>query len=352
MGRIITAKKLWYDGELAIGNCDASFTCDTFTGTSPRNAWLTPIPGCLGSTAFALNLSLPNPLPDGTLQGVWLEFTNGTGIVIDAMSVQDVVNACNECCGSSTAVAPRYGGIWPTPAPMGAVTYTFTRVDAGDWYAYNKASLDYWPGWITNTFNKISHDPDTGETTYSFMAYRPPVWINGDTFVSASDYVYTSNEIPTPGGGQVLVLQVTTGTGPITPKLSASSAANLVTAATANATYSALGTYTYDSGDNKIVLTSADLTAGLLVVTAVTPLVFNSNDPGAPGGGQTVSLTATVDGVTISPNKTAATAAALATALGTDPLYNIYGTWTAVGTAIRLTSAVINSATLALTLIP
>lgn len=348
--RLIMARKLWYDGELAIGNCEAVFNCDTFIGTSPRNVWLTPINNCVGNTAYALNLSLPNPLPGGSLQGVWLEFANGTGMVIDALSVEDVVTACNACCGTTTSVPPRYGGLIPVPFPLVASTYTFTRVDDGGWYAYNKASLDYWPGWITNTFSRISHDDTTGVTTYSFSAYREPVWIDTDTFVSATPRVFTSNVAPTLLGGQVYRLTVNADGANLVPSISATTVPNLVTAATGRAAYSALGTYAAINTNTQITLTSSTVDQGGLTITAVTPAVYVSNNPGAPSGGQQVRLTSVLNGNTMPP-KQAATVAALVTALTADPVFNVWGTWAADGTALQLTSSVADTASLTLTLV-
>jgi hypothetical protein len=346
---LITATKLWYDGELAIGACPASFNCNTFTGTTPRAAWLTPIPGCVGSTAYALNLAMPVPLPAGTLEGVWLEFINGTGMMVDAVSVQAVMTACNACCGATTIVAPRYSGVFPVPAPLEFSVYTFTREDQGDWYAYNSASLAYWPQWIPGTFNKISHDDETGITTYTMACYFPPIYINGDTEVSHTSRVFTSNTVPTAGGGQTLVMTVIADGTTLFPPLTGANAAALVSAATASSVYNTKGTYATSTG--KITLTSQTVVTGQITVQAKDIVLYVSNDPGAPGVGQTVSLSVTIDGTGITPQIGAANVTALATALNGSAVYDKYGTWAAAGTTITLSSATVLSASLVLSLV-
>lgn len=354
MGNIITVRRLWDNGELAVGSCTTAIQCDQITGASPRNAWLTPVPGCPSPSGYALNLSYPGfpqpsgPLPAGTLLGVWLEFLDGTGMVVDAISVQAIVDACNGCCGGTGAVQPRYNGNIPVPPPLVARTYTISRIDQGSDYSYDRMQLDYWPGYISGTFNKISHNTTTGVTVYSFEAYTPPILIGADILVSTSPAVIVSNPLPTPGGGQVLVLSLTTQDGTVVPKLTAANAAALVAAASTSALYNTWGTWT--STPPTITLTSTNVTAGDVSVRAVTPVVFTSNDPGAPTGTDVVQMTATMDGVTPAPI-TAATAAALATAMNSAPTYSIYGTWAASGTKITLTTAVVTNAQLVLALV-
>lgn len=354
MGNLITVRRLWDNGELAVGSCTISIACDQMTGSTPRNAWLTPVPGCPSPSGYALSLAYPGipypngPLPAGTLLGVWIELLDGSGLVVDAISVQAVIDACNGCCGGTGVVAPRYGGIIPVPPPLIARTYTISRIDQGSDYSYDRMQLDYWPGYISGTFNKISHNPTTGVTVYSFEAYTPPILMGADILVSTSPAVIVSNTVPTPGGGQVLVLAFTNQNGLVVPKITAASAVLLVGAASTNALYNAWGTWT--NTPPTITLTSTNVTAGSILVTAVTPVVFTSNDPGAPTGGDVVELTGTFDGVTPAPIS-AATAALLATALSGSPVYNIYGTWAAVGTHITLTSAVVTNAQLVLALV-
>lgn len=354
MGNLITVRRLWDNGELAVGSCTTAIACDQLTGGTPRNAWLTPVPGCASPSGYSLSLSYPGypqpngPLPAGTLLGVWLEFLDGTGMVVDAISVQAIIDACNGCCGGTGAVQARYNGTIPVPPPLVLRTYTISRIDQGSDYSYDRMQLDYWPDYASGSFMKISHDAATGVTVYSFQAYTPPILIGADVLVSTGPGVITSNDVPTLTGSQVMVLTLTTQDGTVVPKISAATAILLVGAASTNALYNAWGTWT--NTPPKITLTSTNLTAGAITVTAVTPVVFPSNDPGAPTSPQVVELNATFDGVTPSPIQ-AATAAALATALAGSPFYNIYGTWAAVGTHITLTSAVVSNVSLVLSLV-
>lgn len=355
MGNLITVRRLWDNGELAVGSCTTAIQCDQITGASPRNAWLTPVPGCPSPSGYALNLSYPGypqpagPLPAGTLLGVWIEFLDGTGMVVDAISVQAIIDACNGCCGGTGVVAPRYNGVIPVPPPLVSRTYTISRIDSGGDYAYQRMELDYWPGYISSTFMKISHDTTTGVTVYSFEAYNPPILIGADILVSTSPAVITTGPVPTLSAGQSMVLTLTTQDGTVVPKLAGANAAALIAAASTSALYNVWGTWS--AVPAPISLSSTTLTAGSISLAAVTPVVFTSNDPGAPTGTDVVQLTAIMDTVTPAPI-TAATAALLATALNSAPTYSIYGTWAASGTKITLTTAVVTNAQLVLAIVP
>lgn len=252
---IITAKKLWYDGEIAKGNCDANLNCDIFTGTTPRDAWLVPIYGCCNTSTYSLSLSMPNPMPAGTLQGVWIETKDGKGMMLNAISAQAVVTACNACCGESTVVEPRYSGPLPVAPPLVAATYTFTRADNNDWYSFRKASEGYWPEYISGTFNRTSYNTGTGVSTYTLQAYQMPIWMAGDTLASKTAKVFTSNAAPTLASGEELVLMVVADGEYITPNLTGATINALQTAAAGNSAYSALGTWAVAS--NTLTLTTS-----------------------------------------------------------------------------------------------
>jgi hypothetical protein len=350
MDNIITVRRLWDNGELATpGFCTISVNCNMLTGGTPRLAWITPAPGCNTSNGYLLNLVAPNPLPGGTLQGIYLAFVDGTDMVVDAISVDAVIAACNACCGGSGIVPSRYAGTIPEAPDQLAATYVIERTDNGGDYAYQRASLAYWPYYIPGTFAKVSHDDLNGSTQYSFQAYTDPVLIGSDNLISESDRVATSNEIPNVSGSQVLVLTFNGPTGVIVPSISAATPAALVTALNANAAYNELGTWAYDSNLDVITLTTDTLTSGTITIAAKEPQEFISNDPGAPTGSQQVQLSAVIDGIAPAP-VAAATVTALATALNANANYSKFGTWAAQGTAIKLTSAIINNAQLQLSL--
>jgi hypothetical protein len=358
MDNIITVRRLWDNGELAVGFCPVSVQCSMLTGATPRNVWLTPVPNCLVPSGYVPNLSAPDPLPAGTILGVWLEFLDGTSMAVDAISVQAVINACNACCGGTGEVASRYGGLIPSPAPCVASTYVISRSDQGDDYAYQRMSLDYWGNggagsYISGTFLKLSHDPATGLTQYSFQSCINPTLQGTDTLISSTPQTVISNAgVVAPGGGAQLVLTFTNQNGPVVPKITATTPALLVTALNASALYNTYGTWSYDTPSQtiRLVPNASVEDAAISVVTKSAATEFLSNDPGAPAGGQQVQLTAVIDGQTPALIS-AATVAALVTALNASATYNIYGTWSASGTALKLTSWTVSNAQLSLALI-
>jgi len=265
---IFTANKLWYDGELAVGMCPAPFNCELLVGATPRDAFLVPSGGNCGVPDYNLSLSRPNPYPSATLQGVWLELRGGKGMMIDAISAQDVIAACDACCGAAPVIAPRYDGTLPSPPPPVAATYQFTRTDYGDWYAYNKASLDYWDQYISGTFNRVSYV--AGVSTYSLQAYKDPIWIAGDTVTSETPRLFVSNVAPTLIGTNVYNMTVTINGVNLSPILTGATVAALQTALSGNATYSALGTWTVVGG-NTIQLSSTTVDLAQLVIGQQAP---------------------------------------------------------------------------------
>lgn len=225
---IVKARKLWENGTLT--SCaDITFNCEGMG--LPRPAWLVPgIGGCLGN--YNLLLNQPNPYPLNTLTGVYVDLPGDVSVVLDAASVQNITDICNGCCGSVAMVTPNYNGIFPAveePVP-GAIV--FTRTDLGDWYALNRAQLQYGPQAITGTFNRI--DYTAGVSTYKYSTYGIPVLVDGDTEVPGeSNRVFVSAVLPAtlPAGQQYYMQLFARDGSPLSDEVTAiTNIANLLTA--------------------------------------------------------------------------------------------------------------------------
>lgn len=273
MSIIATGTKLWVNGELVTGTCTTSVNCDQLSGSTPRPATLVPTGGCCGSVQYGLVLGVPDPLPLGSLQGVWVEFKDGSGMVLDAISADAVRDACNACCGTTPVIAPLYGGTLPVPPPDVAATYTFTREDLGTSLALQTASLDYWPNYIAGTFNRTSYNTGTGVSTYTFQAYKDPVYIAGDTQTGETARVFVSNAAPTLPVDSVYNVTVYANGVLVTPTapVTAASVALLLTGIQGDANYAALGTWAANGVDKVQLSTTTQNPVVITIGTEPTP---------------------------------------------------------------------------------
>lgn len=100
----------------------------------------------------------------------------------------------------------------------------------------------------------------------------------------------------------------------------------------------------------KVTLTSATAVTGS--IQTIIKKYYESNVPGALGGGQAYTLNATVNGVALTAIVGAADAAltTIATAANADATYASYGKWSVVAGKIRLVSSNAVSATLVVTI--
>jgi len=267
MGNIITGKKLWQNGDFFANGCDINFNCDDLDGGTPVDAWLVPERGCCGETdsMYGMTMQAPSPTKPGTLQGVFVSFKGGGGVLLDAAAVDDIKSACNACCGTvPDAIAGRYNGTFPSTADLVAATYTFTRVDNNTLYDVQRVMLDYMGYAIPGTVTRTGYNSGTSTSTYTFSAYYEPVFRSGDTKTGETSKVFDSNTPPTLGANEELTLDLIADGVQITPTLAGATVAALVTAATGNANYSAKGTYTSNAG--KVRLTTTVVNQAQLIV--------------------------------------------------------------------------------------
>jgi len=114
-----------------------------------------------------------------TLRGVFIQQNEGL-IMIDAVSVQNVVDTCDGCCGTTNTVTRYYTSGIPTNAPFTSPTtstYTVTRTDAGTPGAIDIFSMDYMDQVVTDP---IHVSWASGTSVYRITAFGMPQAVGTD----------------------------------------------------------------------------------------------------------------------------------------------------------------------------
>lgn len=270
---LIQARKLWENGTF-VGDCPTlfSFPCGRFSGGTPRLAWLVPQPGCCGSPeGWTLQLNSPYPTlventANGILQGVWIEY-DGYGVLIDAITVANVTDICNECCGEASVVTPRYNGVFPSVADIEPTLWTIVRTDEGSQLSLQRAMLDYLGQYIEGTFARTGYAG--GDSTYTMQSTGTVHPIGTDTSTETAR-TFDSNAPGAPGVGNHLVANATIN-GIAQPQLdddAYDAMSDVLTAVQGNATWAAWGTWTLVSGALHLSSTTAN-TASIVVTIVV-----------------------------------------------------------------------------------
>lgn len=280
----IEARKLWENGSF-VGECATLFpiTCDQISTNSPRYGYLIPVGGCCGLTGqYQLSMGNPNPAATedaslalnaaaGVLRGVWVEGGGGIGALYDALTTDEIFDACNACCDEATAevytVAPRYDGVFPEVADITPTVFTFTRADNGDVLAFQRFLLDYLGQYVEGTVKRTAYAG--GNSTYTFEAKQDPSKIGADTYVETAR-VFDSNSVAAGGAGfHYTANAVINGvTMPTLDDDAYNATSDLVTAATGNATWAAQGTWTAPSA-TVLRLTSTTANTATITLTNV-----------------------------------------------------------------------------------
>lgn len=186
MSNIITARALWQN-DIFFGDCDkeVSINSNNFAGETPKFGYLNRVFNPIGdANGIAYALTFANPNADA-LTGVWIETTDGQGVLIDADptdGVSDVIAAADACCGESTAVTPHYAGTYPAMTAQTLHTGTVVRADAGTFLAKERAELDYYGRVLSIAYASRSGS----NSTYNITYYTKPVAIAGDTVTQLS----------------------------------------------------------------------------------------------------------------------------------------------------------------------
>lgn len=264
--QLIKARKLWENGEF-LGDVvtQFNFTCDLITNSTPRQGWLVPTEGCCGNPVF-YSLTLTDPKRTDAIAGVWIEFDNN-GVLIDAETVAEVVDKCNGCCGDAPAIDARYDGKFPMIGKdvKQATTYQITRADDGSAQAEQRMRLAYLGEYIEGTFAKVSA---TGASSvYSFKAYKDPRPKGADVISSEVARTFKSGVPVALGAGEQYELTVVADGKELAPKKTGADVAALAAAATADAVYNALGTWTVVTGE--LVFTSTKTTEALVSIEKI-----------------------------------------------------------------------------------
>jgi hypothetical protein len=146
---------------------------------SPRRVWLKRrvMPGNGTIIQYLPTFDADDPeINSNTLQG-WAVQVKNEIIMIDAVSLQAIVNAINACCGETPITIARFytSGVPAFSGPTLA-SYNITRTDDGTPYAINRAALDYLGQYITITH--LSHV--SGTSVYRVQNYTQPIPVGSD----------------------------------------------------------------------------------------------------------------------------------------------------------------------------
>lgn len=340
MNKIVYARKLWINGGLVIDQCLLAFDCGDLHryAQNAKNVWLVPTNFCVPNIDYVLSLAAPSPYPEGTLQGVWVPDATGEGYVLNVLSLGDLIAACQECCGETSTLLPRYNSL-PVPyTPPELIEYTFMRTDAGDVPALGKAMMDYYGQYQVASFYMVSHDAGTGMTTYKFKAFTPPTFLSTDQ--GASGNTFFSNTLPelsTPD--QEYQIQVTADSQSY-PNVYAATIPDMLDYLNNTSPYAGMGQWTYDAVENVLQLESTTVFSASITVNAASVTKYASNEadvPLPPDSYYNFSLTLNGSPVgTEIENKL--TLAAILQAISLQPDYVAIGSYSIDGDTIVLTT--------------
>jgi hypothetical protein len=263
--QLIKAKKIWENGEFVGENQTVySFPCEKIGNGTPRDGWLIRSEYCCGMPT-TYQLSLTDPKNGSAIRGVWIEF-DGNGVLIDAESVDLVVDNCNGCCGAAPLIESRYNNKYPeASAYEQAASYTITRADDGGVVAQQKFRLDYLNEYIEGT---LTHVRNGNNSEYTFKAYKDPRKKGTDTISNETARTFQSADAPALGAGQTqLELTAEIDGTELAPKLTGANAAALAAAATGNPAYSAFGTWS--AVGSKVQLASTKATQAHITIEGI-----------------------------------------------------------------------------------
>lgn len=176
-GNILSAYAL-YQGTTFTGfsnNNQIGINSNLLDAYSPRYVWLKRvlIPGqnqiqvLLTFEPSSVEVADPN-----ILQGVYIEVT-GVGVMIDCISVQNFIDACNGV-GSITRRYAAGVTAFTSPTPL---CYQIARFDDASTFAHGDFSTDYVGQYVGNAY-MVSHI--TGVSLYRVASYTVPIPIGSD----------------------------------------------------------------------------------------------------------------------------------------------------------------------------
>jgi hypothetical protein len=186
MPRLISAYAI-FDGQSGVVLEDSpivTINCDDLAAYSPRPCAikrnLAPGFGVQVNTQITFDVCDPE-IDSNTLFGYAVAI-DGKTIVLDVSGgVNAIVSACNACCDDEVpAVLSRsYTSGVPSFSAPAPTTYTLTRMDDGQPYDIQQATLDYLSQYFPGTFRHTGWQV-SGVSTYTFQSYTVPVAIGSD----------------------------------------------------------------------------------------------------------------------------------------------------------------------------
>jgi hypothetical protein len=258
---ILAKAVVLYENEEFIGECqkEVVINCDQIVGT-PKLAWFDrKYDGyTIGSVDFE------DPKSENALRGVWIVVA-GIGMLLNADSVDEIIEACNSCCGDTPSIPAKYD---PIPAFSQGVpaTYTITTADYGDGSAFQDFNLKYMKYIIGGTLLRTGYNASTGISTYTFQSYTDPVPQVADQITNETARVFDSNTIGSLGANQQYQLDVSADGIQHDPVVGATLSA-LVSAANADADLDPLGTFS--TASSKVSLSSTVVYNATLTLSIV-----------------------------------------------------------------------------------
>jgi len=190
MPRLINARLL-YDGQTSQVTYDyplIQINCENLGAYAPRPAVIKRrlAPGFGVQESIVLTFDLCDPeIDDNSLFGYAVTQVNGDGtgrvVVVDATSAAAIVSACNACCDDNEeTVTGIYTSGIPAIADPSLTTYTLVRMDNGQPYDFQQATLDYLGQYFPGTFRQSAAWQSSGVSTYTFQSFTVPVAIGSD----------------------------------------------------------------------------------------------------------------------------------------------------------------------------
>lgn len=166
--------------------------CDRMRAYSPRPCYLLrrlmPGDGTQEQALLTFEVGSPEWADTNTLRGYAIE-VDGQDTMIDIVSWEDLINACN-CpdCDSpdGNPVASNYGGTPPAFNPPTLLKYCITRLDNGTGYDHDKAVTDYVGQYVGDMLAICNVAVEGGfQSTYQVEAYQIPTAIGDDVIAES-----------------------------------------------------------------------------------------------------------------------------------------------------------------------
>jgi hypothetical protein len=189
MPRLINAH-LIFDGltsQVAYDYPLIQINCENLGAYAPRpvvvKRRVAPGFGVQDNNTLTFDLCDPE-IDENSLFGYAVTQVNGDGtgrlVVVDATSAEAIVTACNACCDDAAeTVTGIYTSGIPVMEDLSLTTYTLTRMDDGQPYDIQQATLDYLGQYFPGTFRHTGWQV-SGVSTYTFQSFTVPVEIGSD----------------------------------------------------------------------------------------------------------------------------------------------------------------------------